>query len=153
MKNLFFICLLTIAVVGCKKETKKGTPELFRGEFIYTADAAVLKGEDYIYGVALDAKAEELAKKVEPLKREDFDMVPVVIMAIKKPNPNEEGWEEILEIVEIVGVTEPTSDLATKINTNKDGEEGGENLLSLPPEPEKPPVIEESESDHSSHNH
>ncbi len=151
MKHVFYICLLTIAFVGCKNEAKKGTPELFRGEFIYTADAAVIKGEDYIYGVELGAMAEELAKKVEPLKREDFDMVPVVVMGIKKPNPNAEGWEEIVEITEIMGVTQPTSDLATKINASEG--ENQENLLSLPPQPVSPPVIEEKQVDHSGHNH
>ena len=155
MKKLFFICLVAITAVACKNEAKTGTPELFRGEFIYTADAAVLKGEDYIYGVELGAMAEELSEKVTPLKREDFDMVPVVVMGIKKPNPDAEGWDEIIEITEIMGVQPPTSDLATKINASQGKESENAGGLSVPPEPIAPPVSgdqKETEVDHSGHN-
>lgn len=121
MKRLFNVLLAVVclSVVGCKKDQKgEGTAKLLRGEFIYIADAAVLKGDDFIYGVELGPMVDSLAKKVAVLKREEYDMVPVVIMGIVKPNPEKEGWEEVVQITEIMGVTRPTGELATKIKAN-----------------------------------
>ena len=88
---------------------------LLRGEYIYTDEAAVLYGNDFVYGVTLDEKAKELAQQVESYKREDFDMVPVILKAKVKDNPNEEGWDKIIEIKNIVKVSEPTSEPAIKV--------------------------------------
>ena len=93
---------------------KKGEFTL-RGEFIYTDEAAVLKGNDFIYGVQLDEKAKELAEKVKPLKREDYDMVPVILKGKVKNNPDKDGWEKIVEIKEIIKVEKPTAEPAIKV--------------------------------------
>ena len=52
---------------------KVGDEVLLRGEYIYTEEAAVLYGNDFVYGVTLDEKAKELAQQVESYKREDFE--------------------------------------------------------------------------------
>lgn len=78
------------------------------GEFMYLADAAVLKGDGFIYGVTIDSLSEELAERVRPLKTDDFDMVPVVVKAKISNNFGREGWDEVIEIREIIEI--PTED-------------------------------------------
>lgn len=75
-----------------------------QAEFIYIQDAAVLKGQSFIYGVVLDEKAKELAKKVKSFKKDQYDMVPVVVRGIIRSNPVKDGWKEVVEIKEIVKV-------------------------------------------------
>ena len=77
-------------------------------------DAAVLKGTNFIYGVVDNAKAKELSEKVAPLKREDYDMVPVVIEGKILKNPNK-GWEKIVDIQKIFGVSKPTGPLTSTL--------------------------------------
>ncbi len=117
MKKTCILIALSLILFSCKNEktdTKNTDPNLIRGEFILIDDAAVIKGKDFIYGVVIDDITLDLAKKVAPLQREEYDMVPVVVKGIIKPNP-EQGWEEIIEIKEIIGVSAPTSELPTKI--------------------------------------
>ena len=97
------------------KEQTSSEEALLRGEYIYTEEAAVLKGNDFIYGVELNDKAKELAEQVEAYKREDYDMVPVILKAKVKDNPSDEGWEQIIEIKKIIKVSEPISEPAIKV--------------------------------------
>tara|TARA_R110002124_G_scaffold120895_7_gene279142 strand:+ start:54826 stop:55200 length:375 start_codon:yes stop_codon:yes gene_type:complete len=118
---LLFIVFATVPFSCKEKETERvsNDPE-YAGEFIYTADAAVLKGSNFIYGVALDEMAEELAKRVKPVKRDEFDMVPVVVKGtLKNKEEGEEGWNEILTITEIVSVSDTPSEADVKIEEKK----------------------------------
>tara|TARA_R110002049_G_scaffold63924_2_gene169398 strand:+ start:2781 stop:3155 length:375 start_codon:yes stop_codon:yes gene_type:complete len=118
---LLFIVFATVTFSCKEKETERvsNDPE-YAGEFIYTADAAVLKGSNFIYGVALDEMAEELAKRVKPVKRDEFDMVPVVVKGtLKNKEEGEEGWNEILTITEIVSVSDTPSEADVKIEEKK----------------------------------
>ncbi|KAA1247276.1 hypothetical protein [Aquimarina sp. RZ0] len=123
MKKLTLLIVLSFLVFSCKNEKNQSSdvePSIIRGEFILIDDAGVIKGKDFIYGVVLDDMAKELNKKIKPLQREEYDMVPVVINGIIKPNPKD-GWPEVVEIKEIVGVSAPTSELPTKINSSESG--------------------------------
>lgn len=131
-KAFMIISLLAVFFVGCKQDAKKEEVKetettkveetkntdgivTLKGEFIYIADAAVLKGNDFIYGVELDSMSMKLAEEVKPLKREDFDMVPVMVKAKVKPNPAKEGWDQIIEIKEILKVSAPTGEGTIKV--------------------------------------
>ena len=146
MKNHLIALFVTVfCLIGCQDEKKKTTeneqaktseavtsPEktektvkkvqdsvkTLRGEFIYVDDAAVLKGSDFIYGVKIDSMAKRLAEKTDSLKRNEFDMVPVVIQGVVSKNPND-GWEEIVSIKKIVMVSKPVSDPAIRIEGDK----------------------------------
>lgn len=131
MKKSFLLIIVSLLILSCKNEKNNESTDLVRGEFILIENAGVLKGKDFIYGVIIDDMAQELAQKIKPLQREEFDMVPVVIKGIVKPNDQKDGWPEVVEIKEIVGVSEPTSELPTKIKSSsslleKSGEKAAE---------------------------
>lgn len=93
-----------------------GTYKTYKGEYIYVADGAVLKGSNFIYGVKMDTMATILARQVEPAKVEEFDMVPVVVRGVVNPKPaGAEGWDEILTIKEIVAVSDTPAEADIKI--------------------------------------
>jgi len=130
MKNLvtqsLFLSLFIICLVGCKSETDKKTGEnkkseiveqkfkTFHGEFIHVDTAAVLKGNNYIYGVKMDSMTIALIDEVEPLKKDPYDVVNIIVKGEIQPN-DQEGWEEILTIKAIEKVYPPNAKQETKV--------------------------------------
>jgi hypothetical protein len=137
MKKITFLILLSIIVISCKNNEEKSTEKanepdaaveinnsediIYKGDFIYIADAAVLKGEKFIYGVTLDEMTTELANRVKSVKETDFDMVPVAVKGVINPKPKgQEGWDEIITITEIVMVGTKPSKIDIKIEEKKE---------------------------------
>ena len=137
MKKLLVILTLSIVLFSCKNSEEKTTvnnPEveitennnatkdvLYKGDFIYIADAAVLKGSNFIYGVTLDDMATELAKQVKPVQETEFDMVEVIVKGTISPKPEgQEGWDEIITIKEIVKVSSTPSKIDIKLEDTKE---------------------------------
>ncbi|NND89074.1 MAG: hypothetical protein HKM28_07505 [Flavobacteriaceae bacterium] len=120
MQKIVFVLALVAMTVACKNDNKTTTftsddPQ-YEGEFIYLADAAVLKGDNFIYGVELDDAALALAEQVETVKKDEMDMVPVVVKGIVNKKPEgEEGWDEIITITEIVSVSDSPAPADVKI--------------------------------------
>ena len=114
MKKIFYLLLLPLVFVACNNaETKTNCEncESFTGDFLYLADAAILKGDDFIYAVQLDEQAQELVKKVEPIKKEAYDMVQVTVKGVLSQKPkDQEGWDEILSIKEIITIADKASE-------------------------------------------
>ena len=121
MKKILILFICFTVFTNCKNDSKK-EPEatadktakqndgliLLQGNFIYYADAAVLQTSKEMYGVIINDKMHELNEKVKPLKNQDTDMVPVSIRGkLSKKPETEEGWENRVEIVEILKVSEP----------------------------------------------
>ncbi len=130
MKKLLFVLFVMTSVVACKNQTEENTEtvseetsETFRGEFIYVDNGAVLNGSDYIYGVELNDVAKELAARVDKVKQDKYDMVPVIVNGILKDNPARqetgEGWEKVVSITEILHVSEKPSAADIKIKDTK----------------------------------
>ncbi|MFT4838106.1 MAG: hypothetical protein ACJAWA_000335 [Nonlabens sp.] len=137
MNRLIILSFLLLSVVSCKNDkesteettvVKKITAEVlpegqlvYRGEFIFIEDAAVLTTRNEIYAIAIDDKMKELDKVAKALKKTKFDMVNVVIHGTVKPNPIKvkigEGWDEMVTITKIIEVTPATS--ADVIKTGK----------------------------------
>ena len=131
MKKTLVLLALIVLAVSCKNSEEKSTTTeevvtevsenllTYRGEFIFTEEGAVLKGNNYIYGVAIDDKCRELADRVAPIKNEPFDMVPVVVKGVVAKNPavaeGAEGWEELITIKEIVEVSETPAEADIKL--------------------------------------
>lgn len=135
MKKIILLFAVLVAFTSCKedakneetttveKESPKDDYKTLRGEFIYLADAAVLNCGSKIYGVVIDEKMQELANQVAKKKKEDFDMVPVVVRGEIMANPalkdGGEGWPEVVAIKEILKVMEPSPEGAVKIESGK----------------------------------
>ncbi|MDC1325453.1 hypothetical protein N8257_03010 [Ulvibacter sp.] len=129
MKKLFLIILVSVGIISCKNKEEKQVEnadtttvvdepvvietafsnklkDQHRGDFLFMDDAAVLKGDTFIYGVTIDAMSKELAKRVESIKEDPFTMVPVFVKGTVKTKPiGADGWDEILTITEIINVS------------------------------------------------
>ena len=118
MKKLFGMLMLSLLSFSCQDEgrgelmeqrkTEKvpDSIQLLEGDFIYSEEAAVMRGDDFVYGVTLDSMSRVLSERIAPLKSDDFEMIPVKVKAQIRPNPRQNGWEEMIEILEIVEVPE-----------------------------------------------
>jgi hypothetical protein len=116
MKKFLLILTLALTVFSCQDEGRQdlmNQPEAetvpdsiqtLTGEFIYAGDAAVLRGNDFVYGVTIDSMSKVLAEKIKPYKKEDFDMVSVKVKGKIVPSSRQEGWSENLEIREILEI-------------------------------------------------
>jgi hypothetical protein len=129
MKKILFVFVLSLAMTACKNSEEK-VPEMlseeelaglpaYRGEFIHTGEAAVLKGSNFIYGVVLDDMSEDLAKQVEKVKVDEYDMVGVLVKGVVSKNPalerGEEGWPEVIAIKQIIQVDKKPAPADIKI--------------------------------------
>ena len=76
--------------------------------------AAVLKGKNYIYGVKMDSMTTALIKEVEPLKKDPYDVVNIIVKGEIHPN-DQEGWEEILTIKSVEKVYPPNTKQESKV--------------------------------------
>ena len=132
MKKIILITFLSIVSFSCKEEIKTSKEKeskvalnsaeenLYRGDFIFLKDAAVLKGDNFIYGVSIDELSKQLAERVKEVKVSDFDMVPVAVKGkIYQKQEGQEGWDEILTITEIVLVGNSPSKIDVKIEEKK----------------------------------
>ena len=132
MKKIILITFLSIVSFSCKEEIKTSKEKeskvalnsaeenLYRGDFIFLKDAAVLKGDNFIYGVSIDELSKQLAERVKEVKVSDFDMVPVAVKGkISQKQQGQEGWDEILTITEIVLVGNSPSKIDVKIEEKK----------------------------------
>ena len=128
MKRILGLFLMLIIFASCQDEDRRDLmtqPEtekqpdsiqVLSGNVVFGEEAAVIRGEDFVYGVSIDSMANELADRIAPLKSDDFEMIPVKVKAKILPNQARDGWEEIIEIREIIEVSEPekTKDTITK---------------------------------------
>jgi|TARA_R110002012_G_scaffold308925_1_gene515637 hypothetical protein len=118
MKKFLLILSLAFTAFSCQDEGRQdlmNQPEAEKvpdsiqtltGEFIYAGDAAILRGSDFVYGVTIDSMSKVLAEQVQAFQKEEFDMVPVKVKGKIVPNPRQEGWDENIEIREIIEILE-----------------------------------------------
>ncbi|OEY73692.1 hypothetical protein [Salegentibacter salarius] len=118
MKKFLLIIALAIMAFSCQDEGREdlmNQPETEKvpdsiqtltGEFIYAGDAAILRGSDFVYGVTIDSMSKVLAKQVQPFQKEEFDMVSVKVKGKIVPNSRQDGWNENIEIREILEILE-----------------------------------------------
>ena len=122
MKKFLLILALAVTAFSCQDEGRQdlmNQPETEKvpdsiqtltGEFIYAGDAAILRGSDFVYGVTVDSLSKVLAEQVQPFQKEEFDMVSVKVVGKIVPNPGQEGWDENIEIQEILEILESEKD-------------------------------------------
>ncbi|MEZ4793775.1 MAG: hypothetical protein R2783_10015 [Gelidibacter sp.] len=118
MKKIIAILVIGTALISCKNDSKKEettgieTTETannireISGKFMYYADAAVFQTKSELYGVVPNEMLEDLILQSEPLKTEPSDEVAATLkVKVSKKPENEEGWDNRIEIIEIVKVS------------------------------------------------
>lgn len=115
MKKIVILLSIMFAVFSCKKKEDTTNYTKIEAEYIFVDDAAVLKGTDFIYGVVLNKKTDELNKKVDAVKKNQYDMIPVIVEGVIKPNSLKEGWEKVVEIKNIVKISPANTASAVKV--------------------------------------
>ncbi|WP_051286231.1 hypothetical protein [Salinimicrobium terrae] len=131
--RLVYLALLAVVLTfaGCGEESAheeieqqteviKDSIPTINGDFIFLSDAGVLKGKDFIYGVQMDSISRKLADSVAPFKRDEFDMIPVKVKAKIVQNPGQNGWEELVQIKEILEISAKVPDTASTPRLKKD---------------------------------
>lgn len=130
MKQISLIFLMFFLLTACESDKKAKSNEQqdvealskndglrqLKGEFIYVEGAAVLKGRDFIYGVVLDEKANELIEQTNNQKVDEFDMIPVLIKGNIIDN-TEDGWEKLVEVKEILRVYPPSNEDVIRVES------------------------------------
>ena len=131
--------LLSLSMISCKNSEKNSEAvessesnstklmqnalPTYSGEYFYSSDGAVLKGSHFIYAVNIDDLAKELGDRIAPIKKEEYDMVPVVVKGVVEVNPayerGEKVWEQIITIKEIVSVSDAPAEIDIKIEEKK----------------------------------
>ncbi|WP_300433903.1 hypothetical protein [Christiangramia sp.] len=118
MKKLFGVLILSLVLFSCQDYERKelldqpqaekvrDSIQVLEGEVVYGGESAVMRGENFVYGITLDSTSKVLSERIAPLKSDDFEMIPVKVKAQIRPNPRQEGWEEVIEILEILEVPE-----------------------------------------------
>jgi len=128
MKKILLSLFVITAFLSCKDDSKKeneltkeNTLEVndaaneglttLTGNFVYYADGAVLQTKSELYGVIINEKMHELDNQAQPFKDEPTDLVGVTIkVKISKKPADEEGWENRVEIIEILNVSKLPSE-------------------------------------------
>lgn len=115
MKKLIAILIIVVTFIGCKNDPKTEEEETIEtvsdvteisGNFMYFEDAAVFQTKSELYGVLVNDMLEDLILQSETLKDDPTDEVAVTLKVKKSKKPeNEEGWENRIEIIEIMKVT------------------------------------------------
>lgn len=129
MKKIILLLMLSVSLFSCKnsEEKKEETPEVttetvekaraYKGDFIDTNGAMVLMGSNFIYGVKRNLLSEGLSKQVAAIKKNDLDMVSVIVKGtVAKNTDNESEWEEAITITEIMRVSSTPSEQVIKLN-------------------------------------
>ena len=70
------------------------------------------KGNDFVYGVTIDSISKDLAEQVEDYKEDQFDMIPVTLKGKIIQNPGTTGWDEFIEIREVLSISVPKEEPA-----------------------------------------
>ena len=95
-----------------QQEVVQDSIPTLKGEFIFLSEAAVFKGDTFVYGVKIDSLSTKLAKEVENYKQDQFDMIPVTLKAKIIPNPGSKGWDQFIEIREVLSISVPKEEPA-----------------------------------------
>ncbi|HET8804676.1 MAG TPA: hypothetical protein VFM72_08865 [Aequorivita sp.] len=130
MKKIILLLMLSATVFSCKNSEEKNVEETttenlentenlkaYKGDFIDSNGALVLMGTNFIYGVKRDMLSEDLSKQVAKVKKNDFDMVGVIVRGVVSKNTDGDSeWEEVITIKEIMRVNETPSEVDIKLD-------------------------------------
>ncbi len=115
MKNFLFILLLFSFLVACDDETENTPkPEIeatvvdsiqnYIGNFITVGNAAVLKGDQFIFQVKMDSTATGLKAGIENYVLQNPNVIPVEVTGKVVENPGVDGYSQLIELREVVKI-------------------------------------------------
>ena len=126
MKRLLFLSLVSlVGLESCKSDSKASeveaseiasqidvsdAVETLSGELIFSDTIAVLKKENLIYGVEMNAKAKDLIAEAKQLNSDPFSSFDVILEADIKDNPEENAWPQIIDIQTIINIKPSSED-------------------------------------------
>ncbi len=129
MKKIILLLMLSIVAFSCKnseeknKESEEMTVEntenlkAYSGDYIDSNGALVLLGTNFIYGVKHNEMSDQLSKRVAAVKKNDFDMVNVIVRGtVSKNTDTDSEWEEVITIEEIMRVSDKPSEVDIKFD-------------------------------------
>ena len=126
MKKIVLLSLLLAVVFSCKNSEEKNSEveetatenvevKAYKGDYIDSNGALVLMGTNFIYGVKRNEMSEKLSQQVANVKKNDFDMVGVVVRGNISKNTDTDGeWEEVITMTEIMRVSDKPSEADIK---------------------------------------
>ncbi|WP_062622824.1 hypothetical protein [Aequorivita aquimaris] len=126
MKKIVLLSMLLAVVFSCKNSEEKNSEveetttenvevKAYKGDYIDSNGALVLMGTNFIYGVKRNEMSEKLSQQVANVKKNDFDMVGVVVRGnISKNTDTDSEWEEVITITEIMRVSDKPSEADIK---------------------------------------
>lgn len=115
MKKLILLVSVFILMTGCEGDQQQPTiQELpvatsedsikeYSGRFITAGNAAVLKGNQFIFQVEMDSAAIALKEKLAEYHKDDSGILPVTVKGKVKDNSGI-GYSQIIEIREILNI-------------------------------------------------
>ena len=125
MKKFIFILTLLFVISGCENDggdpvmqekvmTSQDSILNYKGSFIMAGNAAVLKGDKFIFQVKMDSVAKDLRDSLANYTTKTKSVIPVEIKGKVIANPEPMGYSQLIEIKEVIKIlAEKSSD-----NTN-----------------------------------
>ncbi|MGB8704852.1 MAG: hypothetical protein WCD31_07470 [Gillisia sp.] len=126
MKKLIFIFSILVSLMACDNEpqqkpaavkipTAQDSIQNYKGEFISVGDAAVLKGNRFIFQVHMDSLAKVLMAKTDDYKLKSPNVLPVEVKGKVIRNVQGASFSQKIELKEIVKIDAEKKADTTKI--------------------------------------
>jgi len=117
MKRVLMILSLFLIITACDHDQETSAPvvemtvrdslQTYKGSFISAGNAAVLKGNQFIFQVKMDSTGTYLKDSLLIYKTKNRGVVPVEVKGKVTDNPMSIGYSQIIEIKEIVNIDAP----------------------------------------------
>ncbi|MCM4160574.1 hypothetical protein FHG64_10335 [Antarcticibacterium flavum] len=116
MKKLLFILTLVFLISSCESEqgtasepspvmTAEDSIKVYEGNFITAGNAAVLKGNQFVYMVKIDSISTNLKQDLKNYQDNNGGVFPVKVKGKVTDNPMPAGYSQIIEIKEVLEIT------------------------------------------------
>ena len=115
MNKFIFILILLLVFSGCENDggdpvvqekvmTSQDSIMNYKGSFIMGGNAAVLKGDRFIFQVKMDSVAIGLRDSLANYTSETKSVIPVEIRGKVITNPEPMGYSQLIEIKEVIKI-------------------------------------------------